>query len=202
VTGEPWSYTNWASPEPNNICCGGEDWLEFFGYDAHWNDNYNSNTGLSGYLVEFSEPFVVYCTSGTSSSGCVASISGSGVPSASSSSGFVIQVDSVEGMKQGILFYGLNNPSFVPTVWGSGGTSYLCVKSPTQRMGAQNSGGSIFACDGALIVDWNAYRAAHPGALGSPFVAGETLCAQGWFRDPPSPKTTLLTNALKFFLQP
>ena len=201
VTGEPWSYTHWAAPEPNNICCGGEDWIELQ-YDRFWNDNYNSNTGLSGYLVEFSNPIVVYCTSGTSSSGCVPSISATGTPSISSSSGFTIRVDSVEGIKQGILFYGLNNPSFTPTPWGNGGTSFLCVKSPTQRMGVQSSGGTLFMCNGVLSADWNAFRAANPGALGSPFTTGEVLCAQAWFRDPPSPKTTLLSNAVRFALQP
>jgi hypothetical protein len=54
------------------------------------------------------------------------------------------------------------------------------------------------ACDGVLSEDWNLYVATHLGALGQPFTGGETVWAQGWFRDPPAPKTTNLSNALVF----
>jgi hypothetical protein len=78
----------------------------------------------------------------------------------------------------------------------------LCVKHPFQRTGAQNSGGTFNACDGALTLDWNAYRATHVASLGSPFAAGQHVFAQGWFRDPPSPKATMLSNALEFGVGP
>ena len=41
----------------------------------------------------------------------------------------------VEGQKQGLLFYGLQGGQAQP--WGSG-TSFLCVKSPTQRSTGQD----------------------------------------------------------------
>jgi hypothetical protein len=53
-----------------------------------------------------------------------------------------------------------------------------------------------------LSVDWNAFIATNPGALGNPFLAGQAVYAQGWFRDPPAPKTTSLSNALKFTVCP
>ena len=146
-------------------------------------------------------PITVYCTSGTSSNGCVASIAGNGSPSASAASGFTISVSSVEGQKQGILFYGINNTAYTPLPWGMG-TAYLCVKHPSQRMGVQNSGGTFSLCDGALSIDWNTFRSTHPNALGVPFIAGQHAFAQGWFRDPLSPKTTMLSNALEFVLAP
>jgi hypothetical protein len=59
------------------------------------------------------------------------------------------------------------------------------------------SGGTAGACDGSLALDWSAYVAAHPGALGAPFAAGDTLWLQAWFRDPPSPKGTSLSDALR-----
>jgi hypothetical protein len=142
-----------------------------------------------------------YCTAGTTSNGCLATISGSGTASASAASGFNIQVHNVEGLKQGILFYGINNTGFAPTPWGTG-SSYLCVKAPTQRMGTQSSGGTLGACNGVLTTDFNAYRTANPSALGSPFTAGQHVYAQGWFRDPPAPKTTSLSDALSFVLCP
>jgi hypothetical protein len=144
-------------------------------------------------------PPLVYCTAGTTTNGCNAVISATGTPSASASSGFAIQVSGVEGQKQGILFYGITGP--IAATWGSG-SSYLCVKSPTQRTGSQGSGGTAGTCNGALALDWNAYLNANPGALGNPFTAGDTVCAQGWFRDPPAPKTTSLSNALRFTVAP
>jgi hypothetical protein len=145
-------------------------------------------------------PVVTFCTSGTTTNGCVPSIAGTGVPSGSSGSGFTISVSSVEGVKQGLLFYGINNTGFTPVAWGPS-TSFLCVKSPTQRSFAQNTGGTVGQCNGSLTLDWNAFVAANPGVLGSPFSPGQHVFAQGWFRDPPSPKTTMLSNALDFTLQ-
>jgi hypothetical protein len=51
-------------------------------------------------------------------------------------------------------------------------------------------------------LDWNAFRATHASALGQPFVAGDSVWAQAWFRDPPSPKTTQLSDALAFSVCP
>jgi hypothetical protein len=142
-----------------------------------------------------------YCTSGFTASGCQAQITANGTPSATQSSGFTISAFNVEGQKQGILFYGINNAGFTPTSWG-GGSSWLCVKSPIQRMGVQFTGGTVGSCDGTMAIDWNAYRNAHPSALGNPFPVGTAVYAQGWFRDPPSPKTTSLTNGLVFHVCP
>jgi hypothetical protein len=128
-------------------------------------------------------------------------ITASGTPSASANSGFTITVNGVEPQKQGMLFYGLDNTSFLPPPWGSG-SSYLCVKTPVQRMGLLFSGGTLGLCDGVLSLDWNAFRAANPSALGAPFSAGQRVYAQGWFRDPPSPKTTSLSNGLTFVTCP
>jgi N-acetylneuraminic acid mutarotase len=143
-----------------------------------------------------------YCTAGTTTNGCTASIAGSGSPSASAGSGFTISISNVEGQKSGLIFYGINNTGFSPTPWGVGSSSYLCVKSPTQRTPTQNSGGTLNSCNGAFSLDWNAYIVANPGALGTPFLGGETVYAQGWFRDPPAPKTTNLSNALQFSVCP
>jgi len=143
-----------------------------------------------------------YCTSGTTTHACAASIAGSGSPSASAGSGFTITVTNVEGQKSGLIFYGLNNTGWSPTPWSVTSTSYLCVKAPTQRTPTQNSGGTINTCNGSFSIDWNTFIATTPGALGNPFIGGETVYAQGWFRDPPAPKTTNLSNALQFSVCP
>lgn len=132
---------------------------------------------------------VAYCTAGTTTHGCNASISATGSASASAGSGFVVTVDAVEGNKQGIVFWG-TTPAALP--WGAG-TSWLCVSAPTRRTGVQSSGGAAGACDGALTLDFNAWMAANPTKAP---VAGTTVYLQGWFRDPPSPQTSSLSNGL------
>ncbi len=76
----------------------------------------------------------------------------------------------------------------------------MCIFYPVNRTGAQNSGGSVGGCNGELRLDFNAWRAANPGALGSPYVAGQVIYAQGWFRDPGAPKQTNLSDGLGFTL--
>lgn len=142
-----------------------------------------------------------YCTAGTTANGCVPAISGAGAASASATSGFTIAVDDLEGQRQGLFFYGLDSAGFTPLPWGAG-SSFLCVKPPLQRAVVLNSGGTPNLCDGSLAFDWNAYRAAHPAALGQPFAAGTNVFAQAWFRDPPAPKSTSLSDGLRFLVQP
>ena len=157
--------------------------------------------GSLTYVTSPSGP-VAYCTAGTTSHGCVPSISADANPSASSASTCTITVSGVEGQKSGIVFYGIDNSGFAPLPWGAGGTSFLCVKPPTQRTAAQTTGGTPAACDGQLVLDWNAFSAANPAALGAPFAAGDELYVQGWFRDPPAVKTTNLSDALEMTFVP
>ena len=142
-----------------------------------------------------------YCTAGTTTNGCNASIAGSGTPDANAGSGFVLTVSNVEGQKQGLIFYGLNNAGFTPQPWGPS-SSFLCVKPPTQRMTNLSSGDTLSQCDGTFATDWNAFIAANPAALGQPFAGSEHVFAQAWFRDPPSPKTTHLSDAIEFLVCP
>ncbi len=50
LTGEPWSYVNWAAGEPNNV--GGEPWLGCFA-DGRWND-FHSGWSIKS-IIEWSE---------------------------------------------------------------------------------------------------------------------------------------------------
>lgn len=140
-----------------------------------------------------------YCTAGTSTNGCAATISASGVPSGSAGAGFTLSATSLEGAKSGLFFYGTSGALASP--WG-GSSSYLCVGAPTQRTVSLNSGGLAGTCGGAFTLDWNQFVAANPGVLGTPFSGGETVHTQAWYRDPPSPKTTHLSNGLSFTVNP
>jgi hypothetical protein len=113
-----------------------------------------------------------------------------------------ITIASVEGQKFGIIFYGINNTGFTPAQWAIGSNSFLCVKGPTQRTGSSSSGGTILACDGALTLDWNSYQTSTPGAVGQPWAVGNKVYVQGWYRDPPAPKTTNLSDALEMTYGP
>jgi hypothetical protein len=172
-------------------------------------DIFDINSGASPDTNQNQIPdeceFVVitpYCTSSTTTNNCVPAINGTGNPSASAATGFTLSVSSAEALKQGLIFYGVDNTGFTPLPWSSTSTSFLCVKQPTQRTPVQNTGGTFQQCNGALSIDWNAYRNANPGALGAPFSIGDHVYAQAWFRDPPAPKTTNLSNAVEFILAP
>jgi hypothetical protein len=166
----------------------------FFGSAIDSGDSY-----LAKWGCPVTSSGTAYCTAGTTTNGCMPAISGTGSASASAGSGFAISVAGVDGQKFGLLFYGVNGAKAAP--WGAG-TSYLCIEAPLKRMSTQNSGGTAGACDGMLSEDWNAFIAAHPNALGQPFAAGATVWAQGWFRDPPAPKGTNLSDGLVFQLLP
>jgi hypothetical protein len=140
---------------------------------------------------------IAYCTGDTSANGCAPSMSGVGVPSASAATPFSIRVQQLDGQRSGLVFYGVNGPAALPF-----GTGVLCVAPPTQRTPTLNSGGSSGACDGELLLDWNAYLVASPGALGTPFQAGDLVWSQTWWRDPAATSGTRLSKALQFTQAP
>lgn len=139
-----------------------------------------------------------YCTAGTSTNGCTPAISANVQPNTAHNSGCVITASGVEGQKLGIVFYGIDNAGFAPLPWGSGSTSFRCVKPPVKRVGApQDSGGVAGQCNGAFTIQWDAYQAANASALGNPWYFGDKVFVQAWFRDPLAPSTSNLSNALE-----
>ena len=170
-------------------------------YRARVTDEHG-NVGLStvkSFVSGLPTP-VPYCTSSTTSSGCTPTMGWSGAPSVAASSGFTIHCTNVEGQRAGLMFYGVSGRAAAQ--WFPGNTSTLCVKSPVQRLSAQNSGGTAGACNGTMSDDWLAWVAAHPSALGQPFSAGQVVDSQCWFRDPAATGTTNLSNGLEFTLNP
>ena len=164
-----------------------------------------SPTGGGGYdiqLLDFDRGcYPTYCTAGTSASGCQATIASSGIPSASTASGFVLSASSVEGQKDGLFFYGTNGRQ--ANAWGTG-TSFQCVTPPVKRAGILNGVGTNGACDGAFAQDLNArWCPACPKPNHNPG-AGAAVQAQLWYRDPAntSNQTTSLSDAIEFFVAP
>jgi subtilisin-like proprotein convertase family protein len=140
---------------------------------------------------------VSYCTAGTTTNGCNATMSATANPSLTSSV-CQITVNDVEGAQSGIMFYGLAQSA---VAWGAG-SSFLCVKAPLERTGVQVSTGVNGTCGNTMFLDWDAYQLANPSSLGQPFAAGNKVYVQGWFRDPPAPKTTSLSDGLELTYQP
>ena len=170
-------------------------------YLAVSDDSFNPLTGsLLWWRLEFSTAAGVewssYCAPGQTANGCSADLVASGEPQPGSSQ-FAIHALDLEGQKSGLFFYGLSGS--VATPWGSGST--LCVKAPTQRTSVLATGGTSGQCDGAMTLDWSAFQASNPSALGMPFHSGDAVWMQAWFRDPPSTKTTSLTSAIRFVHQ-
>jgi predicted outer membrane repeat protein len=162
-------------------------------------DGTRTDVGAVPFEANYSVPPTTYCTAGTSTVGCNATMGAIGTASATAASSFTITVSGLEGQKTSLVFYGTTGVANTP--WGPSSSS-LCVTPPLQRTPAQDSGGSSGVCDGGLSVDWNTFLSSVPGALGSPFDIGDVVWAQCWYRDPPSPKTTQLSNGLQFVIEP
>ncbi len=145
-----------------------------------------------------------YCTAGVSSNFCTPSIDANTPPNTANTAGCVITVSGVPGLRQGLVFYGIDNSGFTPSLWGGAlGGSFLCVKPPVVRFGPpQSSGGMAGTCSGAYVIDWDAFQNANPTALGNPWGAGDKVFAQSWYRDPPATKASNLSNALELTVTP
>ena len=169
------------------------------GVNGNQSDN-SATTAGAAYVFDLFAP-VVYCTAGTSASGCQAAISSAGTASASALSGFSLLAAGVEGQKDGLFFFGTNGQQANP--WGNG-TSYHCVVPPVTRAGTLAGSGTIGLCDGSFAQDLNALwcpscpkPAKNPGA-------GALVQAQLWYRDPfsTSNQTTSFSDAIEFSVVP
>jgi hypothetical protein len=146
-------------------------------------------TAHFGPIYANASSVAVYCTGKTNSLGCVPAIATNGVQPSKSAGNFTVSCSQVVNQKNGLLFFGfapLNSPF-------QGGT--LCVSSPTIRTASQNSGGTVggASCTGTYSYT---FSTAQMNTLG--LDPGETVYAQYWYRDPQSPSTTGLSNAVQF----
>jgi hypothetical protein len=143
-----------------------------------------------------------YCTpSGPNSDGCVSDVSAPVQPNTSHTSGCVITISDLPGVRNGILFYGINGTMSANWCAPGVGTSQLCVVGPPWRTGIQDTGGTAGFCDGTLVLDWDAYQLGTPGAMGQPWSTGDQAWVQGWYRSPSDCRTTVLTEAIELTYQ-
>jgi hypothetical protein len=158
-----------------------------------------SETGAA-YVFDLAAS-VVYCTAGTSASGCQASVSSLGHASATATSGFELITTNLEGQKDGLYFFGTNGRQ--ANSWGNG-TSYQCVVPPVIRTPLVSGSGTVGLCDGQTTVDLNAlWCPSCPFPQKNPGV-GALVQAQLWYRDPlnTSNQTTSFSDAIEFPVTP
>ena len=167
-----------------------------FAATAPGSDTYGVNFGEAHFFRGNCVTPVTYCTSQTSSNGCVPQIAAAGTASLSSTSGFVISASQVRSQQNGMLFYGTNGRA--TTAW-LGGT--LCVQPPLRRTPVINSGGNFGApdCSGVLARDFNTWMS----TAGDPSLfVGQLVCAQFYSRDPGAASNLNLSDAVEFYLEP
>ena len=177
---------------------GTDNGLQFFG--GIWNVTTGGQAGSPidyPYELEGSTGCTgnvsVFCTSKVNSAGCTPSIGSTGSPSASAGSGFVVSTTNDLDNKFGLFFYSKTGANSAPFQGG-----FLCGMPPLTRTAVQNSGGTP-PCTGAYSIDFNAYIASGKDPA---LVSGQSAWLQKWSRDPASPSTTNLSDAITFTICP
>lgn len=134
-----------------------------------------------------------YCTGKVNSLGCLSAIDCEGAPSASGAGAFEITASNIKNGVNGLLFYSVSGAAAFPFQGG-----WMCMNGPRIRTPIQSSGGSpppATNCSGAFWLEFNDLAGSDPS-----LVAGVNVQAQWWSRDPQSPSTTNLTDAVEFEL--
>jgi hypothetical protein len=141
---------------------------------------------------------IAYCTAKAGLVCGLPAIETSGVPSATSTSGFHVSAGPARGGKSGILVYGDAGAATLPF---HGGT--LCVSPPLRRSVGVSSGGTSGACDGAFSLDMNCFASGNCGGNPAAYLTlvGQTVHCQWWGRDSVA-TGSFLSDALQYSVGP
>jgi alpha-tubulin suppressor-like RCC1 family protein len=148
-------------------------------------------------LYSVPEP-TTYCTAKSNSCGKLPSIESSGIPSASSRSGFLVSASHTRAAKAGLLVYTHAGSGNVPFHGG-----ILCLATTGLKRSAVvvDMTGTPGQCDGTLSIDMNAFAVGSLGGSPSPLltIPGTRVNVQFWGRDT-VPNGALLSNALEYYV--
>ena len=172
----------------------GDGFREFVVAGALSNAN-GTDSGVVKCYRLFPVAPAIYCTGKINSLGCTPDMAFSGSASKTSGAPFLVTASNFISQKTGLLFWG-HQPTSVAFQGG-----FKCVAGPSLRTAVQNSGGSASGadCTGTYSFNFNALIASNTVPT---LVAGAEVFAQYWARDPASPSTTSLSNALRFLINP
>jgi plastocyanin len=153
------------------------------------------NFGMVGSVTVCSPPPTTYCTPSTTSiPGCSATMSSSGVASLSNATGFEMTAGPAPGSNLGLMYFSDKGRASIP--FGTQG-GLVCAQ-PGFRSKPKGSGGTKDVCDGAYTFTLADLDASSNGVI----LAGNTINAAVWFRDPASPDTFALSNGIEFTICP
>ena len=155
----------------------------------------SGDSSLAKWACPASPPFTGFCTAKTTLVCGPANISAAGTPSATASSGFVIEAGPVRGCRPGLLLYS-NQPTQPGVSFGGPGNGVLCLAGTgLRRAGPVQSKTSTQQCDGIFAIDMNQFNTSNWEASGcnpppgqsnpAGFLSamGTTVNAQFWGRD-------------------
>lgn len=147
---------------------------------------------------------ITYCSSKPSSlPNCVPTVTAIGEPYCLASQGLLLQCAPVPGRNVGLFFYTLGGPGGpVNTPYGqlclngAAGIFRVLLNGNLPWAGTPNAGGTLGACDGAYLLDFNRYFALQ---VGNPaLICGSTVNGQFWYRDPANPGAANFSQAAQF----
>jgi hypothetical protein len=194
-SGATWTETSKVAVSSSGIALEG-DVLALGRPTVTVNNNLNAGA-VDVYLLQ--QPISTYCTAKQTPQGCFPFVTIAGCPSASMTSGFVVQAYNVNSGKPALLLYGVNGPAALPF---QGGT--LCIASPVRRTPIVVGSGSVYPCGGLLELDMEAFASGQLGGTPIPELkqAGTVVDCQWWGRDPGASFGSMLSDALEYTIGP